>query len=264
MCLVLLAIKEHPEYPLMILSNRDEFYKRASSPADFWIENPDVFSGRDLVGNGTWLGVNRDGRFSLITNYRNPQRYTASAPSRGLLVSDFLLESAPITSLDYINKVAVNSDFYNPFNIVVGDSNNIYYYSNVEKKIKELSRGIYCMSNHLLNTPWYKVEKAKELFIRNKDNLLARSSRDETLDLLYPILLDNSSSPDYLLPDTGVGMDLEKRLSSIFVTIPEHGYGTYSSSIILFAKNKISFSEKIYIHGDFSSLKTTDIEPLKP
>ncbi|MFA6301546.1 MAG: NRDE family protein [Legionella sp.] len=262
MCLALIAINQHPLYPVIILSNRDEFYKRASSPANFWNENLNIFSGRDLVGNGTWLGINKNGRFSLVTNYRNPKAYNPSKLSRGLLVSNYLQEIDNNSPITYLEKIRLDTDKYNGFNLIVGNPSEIYCYSNVSNKIEKLASGIYCLSNHLLNTPWYKVERAKQLFMNLKKQLITCDDPIQIRDLLFPILADQSLAPDTLLPDTGMEMHIEKLLSSIFVDIAEYGYGTYSSSIIVFEKNNISFSEKIFENGTFLTSNTTNITPL--
>ena len=83
MCLALIAFAAHPRYRVAIAANRDEFYSRAATPAS-WI-SPDTFAGRDLLAGGTWLGLRRDGRYALLTNFRDPARNDARAPSRGAL-----------------------------------------------------------------------------------------------------------------------------------------------------------------------------------
>lgn len=260
MCLALIVISEHLLYPIIILSNRDEFYQRKSIAAHFWSEEPGIFAGRDSVAKGTWLGVNKKGCFALVTNYRDPKKYSNLKLSRGLLVSNYLLKCGRISLLEYVKKAAEIAADYNPFNLVVGNLNEIYYYSNVTNKAQKLAAGIHGISNHLLNTPWYKVERAKTLFSQIKNEFLNCTERNKMRDLLFPILADTQSAPNNLLPDTGVGMDLEKMLSSIFVSIPSREYGTRSSSVILFEQGNISFSEKIYIKGQEASLTTTNIK----
>lgn len=156
MCLVLFAVGLHPQYPLIILSNRDEFYERATTPAQHWDEDPHVFAGKDFVAGGTWLGVNDQGCFACLTNYRNPAAYDPSKQSRGLLVKDYLSSKEPISPSVYIEKIAPVASHYNPFNLVVGSMSDILYYSNVDKKSMPLTSGLYGLSNHLLNTPWFR------------------------------------------------------------------------------------------------------------
>ncbi|MBL7478904.1 NRDE family protein [Legionella bononiensis] len=261
MCLALIAIDQHPLFPLILLSNRDEFYKRSSTPADYWHDNPNIYSGKDLVGNGTWLGVHGLGHFSLVTNYRNPKMHQSSMRSRGHLVAQYLLESDRISPEDYLEYIKLTADQYNPFNLLVGTMQDVYYYSNVSGEIKKLSSGLYGLSNHLLDTPWYKVSRAKELFNNTKHQLTACSEPEQIIELLFPILFDTKSSPEHLLPETGIEHHLEQLLSSIYIDIPEYGYGTNQSSVVVFAKNRIAFSEIKIEEGRALPLKTTKIKP---
>jgi uncharacterized protein with NRDE domain len=89
MCLFLFAYNTHPEYRLILAANRDEFHARPTQAALWWNDTPDIFAGRDLEKTGTWMGVTRDGKFSALTNFRDPAQRKSNAPSRGLLVSDY-------------------------------------------------------------------------------------------------------------------------------------------------------------------------------
>src|SRR5690606_15433383 len=90
MCIAYLAISAHPDWPLFIAANRDEFHGRPCLPAAPWPAHPDVIAGTDCLAQGSWLGITRQGRFALITNYRDPSHVLANAPSRGHLVSQYL------------------------------------------------------------------------------------------------------------------------------------------------------------------------------
>jgi uncharacterized protein with NRDE domain len=264
MCLALIAIDQHPLFPLIILSNRDEFYKRTSSPADYWSENQNIYSGRDLQEGGTWLGVNRTGHFSLVTNYRNPGQHKASMKSRGHLVANFLLASEHCSPDEYLNKIKSESRLYNNFNLLVGSRHQVYYYSSVENEIKKLSKGVYGLSNHLLDSPWYKLNKTKELFYALKEEVIQSSTPEQVIELLFPILSESNLSPEHLLPQTGVEHSLEQRLSPVFVDIPEYGYGTNQSTIVIFEPVKIIFAEKKFQYDTMLKLvsKTGRVVPL--
>lgn len=258
MCLALIAIGQHPRYPLIILSNRDEFYERASASAHYWDEAPDVFAGKDLLAGGTWLGVNKQGRFSLITNYRNPDTYNSSMQSRGVLVKNYLENQ--LSPSAYIKKIAPIAHYYNSFNLLVGTIEQIICFSNVDNMAKKLTVGLYGISNHLLDTPWFKVLRAKELFNAVLDELKTQTDPIKTGQLLFSILEDKTLAPDRLLPHTGVSVELEKSLSSIFVTIPEHQYGTRSSTLLLFEKKNILFYEKTFVNAQTPSLKISSVK----
>ena len=97
MCLLVMAYGVKPSYPLIVAANRDEFFRRPTSAADFWADQPHVLAGRDLEQNGTWMGVTKNGRFAALTNVRDPKAIRPSAKSRGLIVSDFLTGNAAPT-----------------------------------------------------------------------------------------------------------------------------------------------------------------------
>lgn len=260
MCLALVAIGQHPKYPLILLSNRDEFYNRASRPADYWHDDRSVFAGRDLVTGGSWLGVNKKGGFALVTNYRNPNAYNALMQSRGHLVSHYLLNQKLCSPDQYIKTVAATAHNYNPFNLIVGTMNKSTYYSSVDNKVINLKAGLYGLSNHLLDTPWYKVLHAKELFSKTRDKLIDCTEPEALGNLLLPILEDSQRAPDNLLPQTGLTEHLEKALSSIFVDVPEHHYGSRSSSLILFTKDTLFFTEKTFLNAQMISSRHTEIK----
>jgi uncharacterized protein with NRDE domain len=236
MCFIVFAYRVHPSYRFIAAANRDEYYERPTSPADFWQEAPQVLAGRDLKEGGTWMGVTRGGKFAAITNYRDPRAIKTGVPSRGKLVSDFLIGSESAAS--YVEKVSRQGQEYNGFNLICGDQRDLFVYSN-RGKIEKLEPGIYGLSNHFLNSPWPKVIKGKKV--------LAASMNKKGLDLeraLFAILFDRKIAPDRKLPSTGIELEKERLLSSIFIESP--GYGTRSSSVLLMTLNKrVKFVEKI-------------------
>jgi uncharacterized protein with NRDE domain len=223
MCLLFCAFEVHPKYRLIVAANRDEFYDRPSRPAGFWPEAPELLAGKDLKGGGTWFGITRSGRFAAITNYRDPQAHRDHAPSRGLLMTDYLLGSAP--PADYLEAVRQKGGQYNGFNLIAGSTRELYYYSNRKGGVIALTPGLYGMSNHLLDTPWPKVARAKEALA----DILARGE-DPQPETLFDILSDRAIMKDELLPDTGIGMDWERILSARFIISPV--YGTRSSTLL--------------------------------
>lgn len=237
MCLIFLSINNHPRYKLIIAANRDEFHKRRTAPADFWHDAPQILAGRDLEANGTWLGVSRKGRISLLTNYRDPKNIDPAAPSRGHLVSDFLSDT--IHGDAYLRTVEQKGNQYNGFNLLVGTHEELYYYSNYAQGIQRLPEGFHGLSNHLLNTPWPKVERGKKLL----EPMLGEDTIDP--ERLFELLYDERRAPDDRLPDTGVGLERERVLSSMFIKSPD--YGSRSSTVVLVDKaNHLLFSERVY------------------
>jgi len=237
MCLILLAYHVHPSYRLILAANRDEFYERPSLPADFWEDQQNVLAGRDLKEGGAWLGITKEGKFAAVTNYRDPSAFKSNAPSRGKLVSHYLIGKQ--NAGGYLEDVSSQADKYNGFNLLIGDDNDLFVFSSNGEKQK-LNPGIYGLSNHNLNTPWPKVSRGKRLL---KSTLDQKGS--ELKEALFTVLADRHIPPDSKLPSTGVGLEWERILSSMFIKSPD--YGTRSSTIILIGKNRrVRFVEKVF------------------
>ena len=112
MCIALIALNQHPLYPLILLSNRDEFYNRASLPAQFWQEDPSIFAGRDLSAGGTWLGIS-NACFALVTNYRDPKTYNPALKSRGDLAKNYLMQTGARSALAFLESIQPDAANYN-------------------------------------------------------------------------------------------------------------------------------------------------------
>ena len=237
MCLILFAYKMHPAYPFVLAANRDEFYDRPSAPVEFWEEAPHILAGRDLEEGGTWLGITREGKFAAITNYRDPSAYKNGAPTRGNLIKNYLLGSQ--SAADYMKKISRRAGKYNGFNLLCGDGTDLFVYSN-RGDLQKLKAGVYGLSNRLLDTPWQKVTRGKKVLSAAMDKKGA-----DLESALFTLLADRKLAPDSKLPSTGISLEWEKLLSSIFVKSP--GYGTRSSAVLLIGKNKwVKFIEKVF------------------
>ncbi len=224
MCILLLSLRQHRRYPLVVAANREEDYARPTQGAGFWREAPDVLAGRDLLAGGTWLGITRNGRFAALTNFRDPDSNRPGRPSRGHLVGEFLIgEGAPGA---YLARVARRAERYNGFSLIVGADTEWYYYSNRERESRPLAPGLYGLSNHLLDTPWPKVRRGKQALAA----LLADGNEPDA-DALFAILADRAIAPDAELPDTRIGLERERALSPAFVTTGS--YGTRCSTVLL-------------------------------
>ncbi len=236
MCLFFCAYDIHPKYRILIAANRDEFYDRPSQSASFWPEMPTLLAGKDRLGGGTWFGITRSGRIAAITNYRDPRSHRGDAPSRGLLLTDYLLgDSAPAAYLEGVKRKGAQ---YNGFNLMVGTPQELHYYSNRQGDIIGLAPGLYGLSNHLLDTPWPKVAKGKEEFA----GILSRGG-EPAPEELFELLSDQTIVEDRLLPDTGIGLDWERILSARFIKSPV--YGTRSSALLFVDRqNRVTFLER--------------------
>lgn len=233
MCLIALAWQAHPDYPLIVMANRDEFYRRPAMPARFWPEAPQMLAGRDLAAGGSWLGVTRLGRFAALTNYRDPAA-PAGGRSRGLLVSAFL--QGQMSAGDYADRVAAEGAHYGGFNLLLGDGRELMVVSNRDTAPRRLAPGIHGLSNHLLDTPWPKVEKAKAG--------LQGALPDVTAESLLALLADDRQADDAMLPDTGVGLAMERMLSPLFIHSSQ--YGTRASTVLMQGHERVHFLEQAF------------------
>ncbi|WP_439134609.1 NRDE family protein [Pseudomaricurvus sp.] len=250
MCLILFALRAHADYPLIVAANRDEYFARPTQFADFWPDHPDLLAGKDLLAGGSWLGVNRRGQFAAVTNVRNGLDLHTRPESRGELVTQCLLTPSTTEALQQLGK---RHDQYNGFNLLAGHPRQLFYTSNrsLQGGIKELSKGVYGLSNGGLDSAWPKVESGKallaEILTRNWQQL------DERKADLLNLLADDTQATTDQLPDTAIPIEKEEALSSRFIACPANpdnpmpGYGTRASTLVLFHRNgEIHFLEKSF------------------
>lgn len=225
MCLIVFAWQVIPGMPLIAAANRDEFYARPTAPAAWWDDHPAIYAGKDLRSGGTWMGITRDSRFAAITNIREPSEKRDDMPSRGALVADFLTGDASPQA--YVEEVAARGRKYNGFNLLVGNREQLIWYSNGgpddERNGKPLAPGIYGLSNDSLDAPWPKVVRTKAQF----SSLLCQGAPYEAY---FDMLSDTTRAPDCRLPRTGVSLEWERALSAICIESPE--YGTRASTVV--------------------------------
>ncbi len=228
MCLAVLALHALPGIPVLIAANRDEFHARPTLPAAQWPDAPGIYAGRDGQAGGTWMGATTQGRYALVTNFREPGRHLDHAPSRGALVEDYL--RGAMTPQAYLADVHRNGQAYNGFNLIVGDARQAWYLSNRDGGPRALAPGVYALSNHLLDTPWPKLARTKAAF-----TAVLRGHAQPDLPALFAALADSQPADDADLPATGLPLDRERLLSSPFIVSPE--YGTRSSSVMALHAN---------------------------
>lgn len=220
MCLLLIAVRAVPGKPLLLLGNRDEFRARASAAAAPWAEDARIVGGRDLVAGGSWLALRSDGRHAAVTNVRSGLPATAPK-SRGWLVRDFMLgDSTPREFLD-----ATHSDVesYGAFNLVVGDRDGTWAYGTADTAPRMLDAGVHVISNGRIGVHWPKTERLQQRFV---DAIASSADDAQLLDLLT----DQRQPADAALPDTGVGIELERLLAAVFVRGSAH-YGTRAGTL---------------------------------
>jgi len=239
MCLITFAFNIHPKYKFILAANRDEFYARPTSAAGWWEDHPEILGGRDLEAMGTWMGINKNGRFAAVTNYRDLPNMKSDAKTRGDLPTNFLLGNN--TSREYAIDIRKEGEQYNGFNLITLDE-EIAYASNYNEETFELNFGLYGLSNALLDTPWPKVQKAKSQFE-------ALIQKDFSLNDLISMMKDTETAPDGSLPETGLDYEREKALSAMCIRTPD--YGTCcSTALTIDYEGNVDFMEKSYPVGN--------------
>jgi len=221
MCLLVLAWKSAPATDLVLVGNRDERHARPTAPMDWWPER-ELLAGRDLLAGGTWLGVDRRGRVGAITNLRGVPT-PPSPPSRGTLIPAFLSGNASPSA--FLEALAGTAARYAGFTLLLADHHEVAVLTNIGTAGPALLEpGIYALSNGPLGADWPKIRKSRS---RLEDRL--RQPLDDAADLIG-VLDDRTPVPDHELPDTGVGLLLERRLGPQFIVHPD--YGTRSASAL--------------------------------
>jgi len=220
-CLVVFGWRYAPGQRLALVGNRDEFHARPTAPLGWW-ERPPILAGRDLSAGGTWLGVDARARFGVVTNFRGgpvPQ----DAPSRGTLIPRYL--AGTLAPLPFLEALAREASAYAGFSLLLGDAESLGYYCNRDPESPRLlDPGVYGLSNATLDAPWPKLLGARAALGAR----LARGVNDPAA--LTGILAGRDRAPDATLPDTGVGLELERRLSAAFIVGAD--YGTRSTTAL--------------------------------
>lgn len=238
MCI--LAWHWQPDAPtkLLLVANRDEAYDRPAEPLHQWQDAP-VLAGRDLKAGGTWMGAGCHRRFAALTNYRTGAMPNPDAPSRGMLVHDFLLDST--SAHDYLLHLAPHSGRYNPFNLLVWDGTQLLGLEGRHGRIVVMEPGWGAVSNADFHTPWPKLQRLQT----GLQDCLATGATDD--DSLLQLLNDSTPSPDAALPNTGVGLAVERALSPVFIRTAN--YGTRASTVVRLGAEHAHMTELSYGAG---------------
>lgn len=242
MCTIFLAYQQDPEYPLILLANRDEFLDREALPMHWW-EEKGILAGRDVRAGGTWLAIDRAANFSLVTNYRDLSLVKDEAKSRGELPVQL------ITHKEFREELTEKAKDYNPFNLLYSSHGEVRYTNNIgEFNWQRLSPGIYGLSNAFLNTPWPKVEKGKRWLQK------AIEKGDFSTEKALNFLADTDLAPAEQLPETGVPPEWELQLSAL--NIRYQGYGTRVSTVLTVNRaGEVEVVELNRLNGEMVSYK---------
>lgn len=231
MCLVTFASHVHPNYPLILLANRDELYGRPSMPIHFWEDYPNIVGGRDIEQGGTWLGLNRTGQFATLTNHPftdwNPYRPTQS---RGHLVSRFLMQ--PTAPEAYLEILRATRRQYEGYHLIFGTSDQLFVYSNVSDEVVEFDAGIHGISNTYDDLSRHKEQRSVQLL---QNYLKDAPETDLNLDELLTLFSDKIPSDHLEDYPQQLDQDLARSNSSIFIEGEQ--FGTVGTTALLMDKN---------------------------
>jgi uncharacterized protein with NRDE domain len=233
MCLVAWNWQPQSETPLLLIGNRDEFYARPTQSLHWWSDGH-VLAGKDLQAGGTWLGVSRNGRLAVLTNFRDPHQMRTNPRSRGELVTSFLQHD--MNAADFLNLLAAQVADYNPFNLLLFDGQQLFGFESRKATPLVVASGIGAVSNADFETPWPKLLRLTRRF----QSLVESNTTGEAA--LLDVLQDRTLAPDDQLPNTGIGLDRERALSSPFVATTD--YGTRACSIVRVGRTSVEFVEQ--------------------
>ena len=253
MCLLLLALNRVPQRPWLLLGNRDEFHGRPTAPAGVWDDAAQIAGGRDLSAGGSWLAVSRSGRYAAVTNVRVVAQNQAPR-SRGELVGDFVRGTAAPDA--YLAGVAALRNEYGPFNLIVGDAGEAGFVSSIDGRARRLDEGIHAFSNGSPQDDWPKMHRLRARFSALIGESAGSLTRGDDVQVCEPfdralldLLFDTTQPDDQALPDTGVGLDLERRLAPIFVMpigVKGESYGTRASTLAYAHADGLVLRERRY------------------
>lgn len=226
MCVIAFAWNVHPRWRLLLVGNRDELHARPSAPLQRWADAPDCLAGRDLEAGGTWMGVQATGRACVVTNVRDP-RAAQDRASRGWLVTGFLQGTDPAAR--HAATLEADAMRYRPFNLLLFDAAAASFVSNDPGvRARAIADGVHGLSNGDLDAPWPKMRVVTQAL----RGWLAKG--DDDFAPLFEAFTDATPAPDAALPDTGVGIELERRLSPVFVRGGR--YGTRATTLIALSR----------------------------
>lgn len=229
MCILFFAIKQHPKYPVIICANRDEFHQRPTQSMHWW-EGKNVLAGKDLQAGGTWLGLNKNKRFAALTNFRQPHLIDNNKQSRG----DLVLQALAQSNDEMTDKLANSRSLYNGFNLVFGELDNLQCFDSVNNIQQSLTAGFHSLCNGALDDIWPKMalgqQQLADAIQHNAPSLTAQAQSTLNIEKLFALMQNSQQALSEYLPKTGLPLDWEQLLSSIFIISPE--YGTRTTNII--------------------------------
>lgn len=243
------------DYSLILASNRDEYYDRPSQNMGPWMEDPNVFGGRDLEVDegGTWLAFSPlRKKMGVLLNLPSPKK--PDAKSRGKIVADFVKNDKPIKT--YVEQMKSYAHNCNEFVFVSVEFKNslplISTYNNANDQLVTHRDPFMGFSNNLPEKPLKKVEAGRNKLQQIVSTFNKVCTQDELIDRLIDLLKwEESHLPDHQLETRQP--NLYKELSSVFVRVPQGRYGTRTHTIVLVTKS-----------GHMNVIEMTLVSPIDP
>ena len=235
MCLIVFHWQPQSALPLQVWANRDEFMARPALATALWPEASSVLAGRDVQGGGTWMGVTTQGRFAALTNYRDP-RITTAARSRGVLAAEYLRGN--MSAATCARQVQADRNLYGGFSLLLADADVLWCVGSHQPEPVRVAPGWHGLSNAGLDVPWPKLQR----LLTGAQSLL--SEQIDTPEQHLALLADTTQVPDEALPNTGVGLMMERLLAPICIRTPN--YGTRNSTWLRVTGSMIHWHEQDY------------------
>lgn len=240
MCLISFAWRCHPRYELALIANRDEFHARPAAAAAPWDEAPHLLGGRDLEKGGSWLLLSAQGRFAAVTNVRVGGQPETGRRSRGALVMACAQATRPADAV--VAALAADAAGFGRFNLLHGDGDTLFYAGNHPQfRARAVAPGLHALSNGDFDAAWPKARHAQSALV-DWLHTEAMDTADPDLEPLFAALADTREAEDAELPDTGVGLALERRLSAAFIVGSD--YGTRASTVLLIGGGQAQLIER--------------------
>ena len=215
MCVVALTYNTHPDWPLLLIGNRDEFHARPTAPLARWggarESGHHIIAGRDLESGGSWLGVSEQGRVAVVTNIRSDTPPAPDKSSRGALVADYLAGAGKYKKLKK-NQIGE----LNPFHLFTLDSaGSALHSANLpEPKQRKVGNGILGLSNAEADADWPRKDRLEAQLA----HWLAHDARN--FDALFDQLRSEERGESESLPNFLDGDIYGTRCSTIIAVNP--------------------------------------------
>lgn len=231
MCLVTFLKEMHPEYPLILLANRDESYDRPAAPIHRWTEYPMVTAGMDLKEYGTWLGYTDNGQIIVVLNhpFQDWEPSIEPARSRGKLLKDYLTKD--FKREDFEQYLRENRTKYSGYHLLYGTFDDLRYYSNIEDHFKMFEKGLHCLANTTDDLSNHRVDRSSKILQEFIDTQTGAIKAEE----LTAFFMDKEVTDT--MEDYPKEIDREIAINNSSIFIQGEDFGTVGTTALLVKKD---------------------------